>query len=104
MATVFWFSRLRPGVDADAYEEWVRTVDYAAARRIPSILSYRVYRINGPCLGDMTPYDYVEVVEITDLEDYRRDIETHPAAQQIGAEIGQYIQSAGNAWGFPLGD
>ncbi len=104
MPVVFWFSRLRPGVNAADYERWVREVDYRAAKDIPSIRSYRVHHINGPCLGDTTPYDYVEVVEITDIDDYRRDIQQHPAAQKIAAEIGHYVESAGNAWGIPLMD
>jgi hypothetical protein len=102
MPTVFWFSRLQPGVKAEEYERWVREVDYVAARAIPSIISYRVHRISGPCVGDGAPYDYVEVVEITDIEDYRRDIGQHPAAKAITAEIGNYVASMGNAWGVPL--
>jgi hypothetical protein len=104
MAVVFWFSRLRSGVDAADYERWVREVDYRAAKDIPSIRSYRVHHINGPCLGETTPYDYVEVVEITDIDAYRTDIQHHPAAQTIAAEIGQYVESVGNAWGIPLVD
>jgi hypothetical protein len=104
MQVVFWFSRLRPGVEAADYERWVREVDYRAAKDIPSIRSYRVHRVSGPCLGETTPYDYVEVVEITDIDAYRRDIEQHPAAQKIAAEIGDYVESAGNAWGIPLVD
>jgi hypothetical protein len=104
MPVVFWFSRLRPGVEAADYECWVREVDYRAAKDIPSIVSYRVHHINGPCLGETTPYDYVEVVEITDIDAYRRDIQHHPAAQIIAAEIDHYVESAGNAWGIPLVD
>jgi hypothetical protein len=104
MPFVFWFSRLRSGVNAAEYEQWVREVDYRAARNIPSITNYRVYHINGPCLGDAAPYDYVEVVEITDIDAYRQDIEQHPAARVIAEEIGQFVESAGNAWGIPLVD
>jgi hypothetical protein len=104
MPVVFWFSRLRPGVDAADYERWVRDVDYRAAKDIPSIRSYTVHHIDGPCLGETTPYDYIEVVEVTDIDAYRRDIREHPAAQTIVAEIGNYVESAGNAWGTPLMD
>ena len=103
MSVVFWFSRLQPGVDPAEYEKWVREVDYVAAKQIASLIRYRVHRINGPCLGDTAaPYDYVEIAEVTDIDDYRRDLEQHPAAHAIGAEIGKYVQSVGNAWGVPL--
>jgi hypothetical protein len=39
---------------------------------------------------------------ITSMDDYLRDLEEHPAAQAIIAEIGQYIQSVGSAWGNPV--
>jgi TPP-dependent pyruvate/acetoin dehydrogenase alpha subunit len=100
MANVFWFSCLQPGVKAEDYERWVREVDYVLAKKIPSIVRYRVYRINGACLGDdPAPYDYVEMVEITDIDVYRHEIRNHPAAEKIIAEIRQYVESKGNAWG-----
>jgi hypothetical protein len=103
MPVVFWFSRLQPGIKAEDYERWVREFDYQQAKEIPSLTSYRVYRAEGPCLGDEAmPYDYIEVAEITNLEDYRRDIAEHPAAARIVAEIGTYVESLGNAWGIRI--
>ena len=103
MPVVFWFSRLQPGIDPADYERWVREVDYVAAKQIASLISYRVHRINGPCVGDTpAPYDYVEIAEVTDIDEYRRDLENHPAVHAIVAEIGNYVQSVGNAWGVPL--
>jgi hypothetical protein len=100
MPVVFWFSRLQPGVTAEAYEQWVREVDYQLAKKLPSLVNYTVYRAEGPCLGEEAiPYDYVEIAEITDLDDYRRDISDHPAAVKIVKEIGYYVESTGNVWG-----
>ena len=99
MPIVFWFSRLKPGIMPGAYERWVRDVDYHEARQIPSIRSYHVFRVNGPYVGETTPCDYVEVVDITNIDDYRRDIAEHPAAARIVAEIGKYVESIGSAWG-----
>lgn len=103
MPNVFFFSNLQPGVQAEDYERWVREVDYVMAKQIPSIISYRVYHINEACLGDdPAPYDYVEVLEITDIDVYRDEIINHPAAAQIRAEIRDYVASAGNAWGVEV--
>jgi hypothetical protein len=103
MPNVFWFSNLQPGVTAEDYERWVREVDYVLAKEIPSIISYRVYHINGVCIGDDPAlYDYVEMVEITDIDVYRHEIRNHPAAEKIVAEIRDYVESVGNAWGVEV--
>jgi hypothetical protein len=102
---VVWFSRLQPRVDPADYERWVREVDYPGAQQLPSLVSYRVYPIKGPCLGDspaLFDSDYVEIAIITSMADYLRDLEEHPAAQAIIGEIGQYVQSVGSAWGIPV--
>ena len=102
MPIAVWYSRLQPGVDPADYESWVERVDYPGAREIPSIQSYRVFRVLGPCVGEANPaydHDYVEVVEVEDMQAYLRDLEEHPAAKRIVAEIGDYVKSVGSAWG-----
>lgn len=75
MTRVFFFNRLRPGVAGADYEAWVREVDYPTARAIPSIVSYEVVRVDEPFRDSGIPYDYIEVVEVTDTDTYRRDLE-----------------------------
>ena len=75
MKVVFFLNRLHESIEANDYERWVREVDYPTAKRIPSIIDYRVVRIEGLLEGnDRQPYDYIERVEITDLDSYRRDL------------------------------
>jgi len=75
MRVVFFLNKLHETVKAQDYERWVREVDYPTAKSIPSILDYKVAKIEGLLEGDdRPPYDYVERVEITDLESYRRDL------------------------------
>jgi hypothetical protein len=50
-------------------------VDYPTAGTVPSIVDYKVTRIERLLDGDdVPPYQYIERVEITDLESYRRDL------------------------------
>jgi hypothetical protein len=72
---VFFLNRLRDGVDPADYERFVREVDYPFARRVPTIRSYVVTRLDGLFDGGKAPYDYLEVVEITELEAYRRSLD-----------------------------
>ena len=75
MNVVFFLNKLHPHVEPGAYEEWVRTTDYPTARSIPSIVEYRVARIDGLLDGTgPAPYDYVERVVTRDVEGYRRDL------------------------------
>lgn len=107
MTSVFWFSKLKPGANPEAYERWVRETDYRLAEGIACVEHYRVHRLVGPMEGEGSPpYDYIEVLAVRDLDDYRKALAQDPAIQQILAEIGQFIVGVGGAWGeilAPLG-
>lgn len=93
MSTVFWMSRLKPGVTAADYEKWVREFDYVKAKALSSILSYRVYHLRDSFLEDgRKPFDYLEVIEVTDLDTYRHQLAEHPAAQAIAEAWGNYVE------------
>lgn len=94
MTRVFFFNRLREGVDGADYERWVRDVDYPKARSIPSMVSYEVVRIDGPLRDSGVEYDYLEVVEVTDLESYRADLAELPGREAFVTELRSFIGSA----------
>jgi REDY-like protein HapK len=91
---VFFLNRLREGADPADYERWVREVDYPLARRLPTIRSYVVTRLDGLVDGDgEPPYDYLEVVEITELEAYRLSLSpgSSPELQAFGEEWSSFV-------------
>ena len=91
---VFFLNRLREGADPEEYEAWIRRVDYPIARAQGAITSYTVTRIEGTLSGEGdSPYDYLEVLEITDLEAYRALGEL-PEFQQLLREWSQYVAEA----------
>jgi uncharacterized protein (TIGR02118 family) len=80
----FFLNRLHPQVDPADYEQFLRDVDYPFARQLPSIESYVVTRIEGMLEGDAEPpYHYLEVVEISSLEEYRAALD--PRAPNVAA-------------------
>ena len=100
MPTVIFLTRLRDGVDPADYEKWLREFDYPTAKTIPSIISYRTHRIVGPFRKAELDYDYFEVVQVTDIDDYRRDLEELPQAQELRRQIVEYLEpSDNNFWG-----
>ncbi len=41
-------------------------------------------------------FDYLEMIEVTDLEEYRRDLEENPAAKAIAQQWGEYLDLVGS--------
>lgn len=74
MPVVFFLNKLRPGVKGEDYEKWVRDVDYPTARSLDTIKSYIVARTAATLEGNQSPYDFIERVEITDIDDYRKEL------------------------------
>jgi hypothetical protein len=89
---VFFFNKLHPHADKADYERWVREVDYPLARSLPAITSYYVTRAEGLVQGEgEPPYDYVEVVDITSLEEYRNALGGGPEIEAFFAEWSSYV-------------
>jgi hypothetical protein len=86
---VFFLNTLKEGVDPAAYEDWVRTVDYPVARAQPAIRSYVVTRVDGHVAesGDL-PCEYLEVIEITSIDEYRASLENEDMKALLGAWSG----------------
>jgi hypothetical protein len=84
MIVRFVINTLRPGVEPAAYEKWLREYDYRVAKTLPSIVSYRTFRIEGP-IGNApagAEWRYIERIEIRDLAQYQKDIAS-PAGQEL---------------------
>jgi hypothetical protein len=89
---VFFLNKLRPGVDPADYEAWIRRTDYPVARRSPAIRSYDVTRIDGTLDGAGVPtISYLEVIEVTDIEEYRAAGKT-PEFVQLLEEWATYVE------------
>ena len=99
MGVVFFLNKLHRHVTAAAYEDWVRNVDYPTAATIPSIVEYRVARLEGLLEGDgSAPYDYIERVLVTDLDAYRRDLKD-PRPEDFGKQWSSYVASSTAVYG-----
>jgi hypothetical protein len=91
---VFFLNRLRESADRTEYEAWIRRVDYPVARAQDAIQSYTVTRIDGTLTGEgESPYDYLEVIEISDLDAYRA-LGDLPEFRQLLEEWSGYVADA----------
>jgi hypothetical protein len=99
MAVVFFLNKLRPGVAGRDYERWVREVDYPTARSLDTIRSYVVARMDATLDGNPAPYDYIERVEITNIDNYRKELadpKMGDFAQQWSGFVGESIAVFGD--------
>lgn len=79
---------LKPGVDADAYENWARTTDIPGVNALPSVKDFQVHRATG-VLGSedaQSPYAYFEIIDITDFASFGADAGSE-AVQKVAAEF-----------------
>jgi hypothetical protein len=78
---------LKHNADPDAYLEWARSTDIPNVRALGSVSRFRVFTTTG-VLGsdDAAPYQYVEQIEISGMDQFLEDVST-PLAQQIAVEF-----------------
>lgn len=89
---VFFLNRLREGISAAEYEDWVQRVDYPVARRQAAIKEYTVTRLDGLVTGEgRPPYDYLEVIEITSIDEYRGSLEGNVELETLLKEWAEYV-------------
>lgn len=73
MITIVHKIRLKPGIDHERFERWVREVDYAACPDIPSAYAFAVHRAS---TEPRAPFHYFEVIRIADRDAFERDMAT----------------------------
>jgi aryl-alcohol dehydrogenase-like predicted oxidoreductase len=101
MASAFFTYKLKTGVTPETYEKWIVEFDYPHVQKMAGvILSQRIYRVKGTVFGGgEPPYDYVEVIEFTNLDDYLHLLKTNPNAQAIAAQVPKYVEMVSNTFG-----
>lgn len=91
MPVVFFLNKLREGVSAEAYEKWVREVDYPTARALKTINSYVVAKTSTTLDGNPSPYDYIERVEVTDIDAYRQELAGAEGMEEFSRQWSSYV-------------
>lgn len=79
MITIIHKIRLKPGIDPERFERWVRDVDYAACPDIASAYGFAVHRAS---TDPRAPFHYFEVIRIADHNAFERDMAT-PLFQRL---------------------
>jgi hypothetical protein len=84
---------LRPGIAAEAYEQWARTVDLPTVNALPSIEKFEVFRVTGTLVaGEASPYAYAEIIDVRDMAAFGQDVGTE-TMQAVAAEFGRLAET-----------
>ena len=93
MQTLIVLFKLRPDADVAAYAAWARTTDLPIVRGLPSVTRFDVYRARGLYgSGAPAPFDYVEVIDISDPGRFGTDVGT-ATMQKVAAEFRQFADN-----------
>ncbi len=84
---------LKSGVSAEEYENWARTVDIPTVNKLNSVDNFEVLRSVSVLGSDARPpYDYVEVLDVQDMEALGADVSTQQM-QKVSAEFQQWADN-----------
>lgn len=69
---------LKEGVDVAEYEEWAKARDLPTVNGLGSVNAFSVHKATGVFGDDQARphYDYIEIIDITTLDDFVGDIST----------------------------
>jgi len=85
-------SKIRPDADPAEYEKWVMEYDYPTSKKLKSIIHYRTYKVKGALEGS-PEYSYIEHIDITDIEEYKKDLSTS-IAEELLKQWSSFIEEA----------
>lgn len=85
MTRVIVLFNLKAGVDPAKYEAWARGTDAPTVNGLPSVAGFTVHRATGLLGGGASPYAYVEVLDVTDMDALTADISAPPMTEIAAA-------------------
>ncbi len=93
MSTLIVLFNLKTDADQAAYENWAKTTDLPTVRGLSSVDSFEVYR-SVSLFGseDAAPYQYVEVIDVSDLAKFGEEVST----ETMGKVAGEFQTFADN--------
>ncbi len=86
MTTIVVLFNLKSDADVKAYEQWAKTTDLPTVRGLKSVDGFDVFRTAG-LLGkadQAAPYQYVELIEISDMEGFGAECATDTMRKVAG--------------------
>jgi hypothetical protein len=84
------YFNLKPGIAVSDYEDWAAKVDLPTVNALPSIENFEVLRTTAKLGGGNPDYQYIEILDINDMEQFRSDVATEQM-QSIASAFRQMV-------------
>lgn len=93
MTTLIVLFNLKADADPDVYERWAAETDLPTVRGLESCGGFELYRTCG-LFGseDAAPYSYVEIIRISDMEGFRREV-AGETMRKVAAEFQSFADA-----------
>ena len=92
MAYVVVLFNLRTSTDVVAYESWARTTDLPTVNSLPSVNKFTVLKAQGTFSGESSPYQYIEVIDVADMDQLTKDVSTD-LMQEISNQFQEFADN-----------
>jgi len=93
MSALIVLFNLKEGVSPTAYEDWALNTDVPTVKGLASVDDFKVYQLDALMGGGGDPpFQYVEVIEINDMEGLGRDVGTDQM-KKVAAEFQQFADN-----------
>ena len=84
------FFNLKPGTAVTDYEDWAAKVDLPTVNALPSIENFEVLRATSKLGGGNPDYQYIEILDIKDMDQFRNDVSS-PQMQSVAGAFRQMV-------------
>lgn len=86
MTTLIVLFNLKDASRRAEYERWARETDLPTAGALPSVDQFEVLKASGLLTGGPSPFEYVEILRINDMQRLGQDIASE-TMQRVSAQF-----------------
>jgi len=76
MTRIIVLVNLKPGKSRAEYEAWAASTDLPTVNALGSVDSFTLFESVGLFGGGTPPYDYIEIIDVNDMDAFGRDVAT----------------------------
>lgn len=86
MKRIIVLLNLKPGKSDADYQQWALTTDLPTVNALGSVETFELFKAEGMLGGGASPYQYVEVIDVADMDRFLGEVGTDAMAK-VAAEF-----------------